>query len=283
MSREKCRTLFACLILQLLVALPVQAAVESSTIQSLKSSGSPVDTATSADGRWYFVLTSQGQVEIYGANGTLKDTVKINYAADRIASSPSGEQLYLSDKTSGAITLMEVSFVQDISTAGAPFKGPKNAPVAVVVFSDFQCPYCARISPFLDQVLKIYPKEVKVVYKNFPLQSHRFSMQAAIAALAAHRQGKFWEMHDKIFENLSALNPDKLSEFAKEIGLDMDKFTKDISDPALRRQVDLDQQNGIQAEVAGTPTLFVNGRRLNDRSIEGIKALIDSELKKVKK
>jgi protein-disulfide isomerase len=279
----KSSILTACLGLQFLIAMPARATVETATIQSLKSSGTPVDSATSADGHWYFVLTSQGQVEIYGADGTLKDKIKTPGPADSIASSPTGGLLYLSNKATGAITLLAVNFVQDINTVGAPFKGPANAPVAVVVFSDFQCPYCARVSPFLDQVLKMYPKEVKVVYKNFPLRIHQFSMQASIAALAAHRQGKFWEMHDKILENYKALSNEKFSEFAKEIGLNMDKFNKDINDPALRQQVETDLQDGIKAEVRGTPTLFVNGRLLNEGSLEGIKTLIDAELKKVKK
>ena len=282
MSRKKLISLVSCLGLQLALALPAQAIVETNTVLSLKSSGSPVDTTMSADGHWFFVLTSQGKVEIYETNGTLKDTIKIDAPADRIASSPTGEQLFLSNKATGAITIMAVNFIQNIDTAGAPFKGQEKAPVVVVVFSDFQCPYCARVSPLLDEVLKQYPKDVKVVHKNFPLQSHQFSLPAAIAALAAHRQGKFWEMHDKIFENYNALSDEKFSEFAKALGLDMDKFTKDSKAPQTRKQVQLDLQDGIKAEVRGTPTIFVNGRRLNARSFDDMKALIDAELKKVK-
>lgn len=272
-----------CLALQLALALPVQATVETKTVMSLKSSGSPVDTAVSADGRWFFVLTGQGQVEIYdSANGSLKETIKIDGPADQIAASPTGEQLFLSDKATGAISMVAVNFVQTIDTVGAPFKGPEKAPVVVAVFSDFQCPYCAKVTPLLDQILKEYPKDVKVVHKNFPLQSHQLAVPAAIAAFAAHRQGKFWEMHDKIFENLSALSDEKFSEFAKTIGLDMDKFAKDNKDPQLKQQVQLDLQNGLKAEVRGTPTLFVNGRRVNERSLEGLKTLIEAEIKKVK-
>ena len=282
MPRKRLSSLALCLALQLPLALPAQATVETNTVKSLKSSGSPVDTAVSADGRWFFVLTGQGQVEIYESNGALKETIKLDGPADQIASSPTGEQLFLSDKATGAIKLLAVNFVQNIDTVGSPYKGPENAPVVVAVFSDFQCPYCAKVSPLLDQVLKQYPKDVKVVHKNFPLQSHQLAVPAAVAALAAHRQGKFWEMHDKVFENLSALSDEKFTEFAKAIGLDMEKFAKDSNDPQVKQQVQNDLQNGLKAEVRGTPTIFVNGRRVNERSFEGLKALVEAEIQKAK-
>jgi predicted DsbA family dithiol-disulfide isomerase len=262
--------------------LPAQATVESNMIRSFKSSGNPVDIAASFDGHLFFALTSQGQVEIYEANGDLKDTVTIDGPADRIAASPSGDQLFLSDKATGTLRIMAVNFIQKIDTAGSPFKGSEKASVVVTIFSDFQCPYCARISPVLDQLLTQYPKDVKVVHKNFPLKSHQFSLPAAIAALAAHRQGKFWEMHDKIFENYSALNDEKFSEFAKALGLNLDKFSKDSNDPQLQQEVQADLQNGLKAEVRGTPTIFVNGRRVTAGGLDGLKALVETELRKAK-
>lgn len=274
-------SLVICVVLSL-VALPVRAAVETKTVLSIKSSGSPVDTALSADGRWFFVLTSQGQVEIYDGSGALKETIKTDGPADRITSSPTGDQIFLSDKASGAIKVVAINFIYAIDTADSPFKGADKARVVVTVFSDFQCPYCAKVGPMLDQLLKQYPNDVKLVYKNFPLQSHKLAMPAALAALAAHRQGKFWEMHDKIFENLQGLSEEKLSEFAKGLGLDMDKFAKDSADPQLRQKVQQDTQSGLQAEVRGTPTIYVNGRRVNERSVDGLKAMIDAELQKGK-
>lgn len=282
MTIKKLSSIALLLGLQLPFALPIQAAVESNTTLTLKSSGKPLDTAVSADGHWFFVLTDQGKVEIYETTGTLKETIKIDGPADRISSSPTGDQLFLSDKETKAIRLVAVDFIQNIDTTGSPFKGPEKAPVVVAVFSDFQCPYCAKVTPLLDQILAQYPKDVKVVHKNFPLQSHQLALPAAIAALAAHRQGKFWEMHDKIFANYSSLSAAKLTEFAKEIGLDMDKFAKDNADPQVRQQVQLDLENGLKAEVRGTPTLFVNGRRLNVRNFDGVKAQIEAELRKVK-
>lgn len=282
MKRKIVRPLLVAIGLFFMFANSVPAAVETNAVTTLKPSAKPVATTVSADGRWLFVLTGKGTVDIFEAAGTLKDTIKIEGQADGIASSPTGDRLFLSNKSAGTISVVAVSFVQNIETAGAPFKGPENAPVAVAVFSDFQCPYCAKVSSLMDQVLALYPKEVKVVHKSFPLQSHQLALPAAIAALAANRQGKFWEMHDKIFENMSSLTEEKFTEFAKGLGLDMDKFAADSKDPQLRQQVQLDLQNGVNAEVRGTPTIFVNGRRLNERSLEGMKALIDGELRKAK-
>ncbi|MDP2105611.1 MAG: thioredoxin domain-containing protein, partial [Desulfobulbaceae bacterium] len=186
MKRKIVRPLFAAVGLFFALSSSVSAAVETATVTTLNPSGKPVDTSVSADGRWLFVLTGKGTVDIFETNGTLKDTIKIEGQADTIASSPNGDRLFLSSKGEGTISVIAVDFVQHIETAGAPFKGAENAPVVVAVFTDFQCPYCAKISPLMDQVLALYPKDVKVAHKNFPLQSHQFAIPAAIAAFAAN-------------------------------------------------------------------------------------------------
>jgi len=128
-------------------------------------------------------------------------------------------------------------------------------------------------------VLNKFPNDVKVVFKNFPLRSHKFAEAAALAALAADRQGKFWQMHDKIFENYNKLSDDKLKSFASEIGLNMAQFEADKADQQLFRQVQADLKNGVDAGVRGTPTIFVNGRRLKNRSMAGFEAAINAQLK----
>ena len=131
-------------------------------------------------------------------------------------------------------------------------------------------------------MLKLYPNEVKLVFKNFQLQSHKFAKPAAIAALAAGKQGKFWEMHDAIFENYNKLNDAIINELAQQIGLDMGKYETDKKNPLLKNQVERDFQIGRAAGVRGTPTLFVNGRKLKNRSVDGFRQLIDKELSKLK-
>jgi protein-disulfide isomerase len=132
-------------------------------------------------------------------------------------------------------------------------------------------------------VLEKYPKEAKLVIKQFPLsQIHDYARKAAIAALAASKQGKFWEMHSKLFANQDQLSDAKVEEIAKEISLDMKKFTEDQKDPAIASQIDTDTKHASQVNVPGTPAIYVNGKLLNQRSLAGFQQAIDAELKKVK-
>jgi protein-disulfide isomerase len=129
-------------------------------------------------------------------------------------------------------------------------------------------------------VLEKYPKDVKLVFKNFPLEMHPFGRKAAAAVVAAKRQDKFWEYHHKLFENMSSLNDQKFMEIAKELNLNIDKFNKDMNDPDLQAIIQKDVQNGIAAGVTGTPTIFLNGKTVTNRSIQGFQEMIDAELKK---
>lgn len=131
-------------------------------------------------------------------------------------------------------------------------------------------------------MLEKYPKEVKLVEKNFPLPMHKLSRTAAAAALAAHKQGRFWEYHHKIFENLSGLSETKFMDIAKELSLDLDKFGKDMNGPAVQGLISRDLAEGNQAGVHGTPTIFVNGKQLKDRSLHGFETIIETELRKKK-
>lgn len=129
-------------------------------------------------------------------------------------------------------------------------------------------------------MLEKYPKEVKLVVKHFPLAKHKFAQKAATAALAAYRQGKFWEFHERIFQNFKALNDVKFQEIARELALDLKKFNEDIQDQAIRNQINFDLRNGRRAGVRGTPTVFVNGKRLQQRKIQGFTRIIEAELSK---
>ena len=137
--------------------------------------------------------------------------------------------------------------------------------------------------PLLEQVLEKYPDDVKIVFKNFPLRNHKFAMTAATAALAAESQGKFWEFHDLLFKNYNNLNDQKIREIALELGLDQTEFEKKMKDPKITEMIRQDVREGVQAGVRGTPTIFINGRRLEDRSLRGFQAVIDGELQKLGK
>lgn len=137
--------------------------------------------------------------------------------------------------------------------------------------------------PLLEQVLEKYPQDVKVVFKNFPLQNHKFAMKAAIAALAAESQGKFWEFHDLLFENYNRINDQKIQDIALAVGLNQEEYEKMKKDPAIQGKVRQDLSDGRRAGVRGTPTVFINGRRLRDRSLKGFQEAIDKQLEKLGK
>jgi len=132
--------------------------------------------------------------------------------------------------------------------------------------------------PVLGQVLEKYPQDVKVVFKNFPLNSHRFALKAAEAALAAGSQGKFWEFHDRLFENYNRLNDQKIREIALSLNLDEAAFEKKMKDPAIEMKIRQDIIDGNAAGVNSTPTVFINGRLLRNRSFAGFQAAIGKEL-----
>jgi protein-disulfide isomerase len=131
-------------------------------------------------------------------------------------------------------------------------------------------------------VFESYHKEMKLVFKNFPLRNHKFAWPAAIAALAANKQGKFWELHDQLYENYNRLSDQKIREIAQQVGLDIEKFDKDMKDPELKAIVERDFQEGARAGVRGIPTIFVNGRQLKNRSFQGFQAAIEKELAREK-
>ena len=132
-------------------------------------------------------------------------------------------------------------------------------------------------------MLEQYPNDVKLVFKNFPLtRIHKFAMDAAVASMAANQQGKFWEFHDELFKNYNNLNAEKFDELAQAVGLDMEQFNQDRQNPALAAMVQRDLKDGVEAGVRGTPSIFVNGRLLQQRSLPGFKQVIDEELAKKK-
>jgi len=131
-------------------------------------------------------------------------------------------------------------------------------------------------------VLEKNSDTVKVVFKHFPLRNHKMAQPAAVAAMAAHDQGKFWEYHDLVFKNYRKLNDKLLDQFAVDAGLDKAAFDAKRKDPELLQMVQQDYKDGVAVGLRGTPTIYVNGRLVKNRSLQGFQALIDKELKKQK-
>jgi len=162
-----------------------------------------------------------------------------------------------------------------------PFEGSKNGRIVLVEFADFQCPHCALLSQVLKQIVAAYPRDVHLVYKSFPLRMPGLSEVAARAGWAAQQQGRFWPMHDLIFEHQGTLTDAKLKSFATELGLNLGRFEKDRNSDAARAYVLADRAEGSKANITGTPTLFINGKLYyEEKSVEALKAYIDKLLKK---
>jgi len=167
-----------------------------------------------------------------------------------------------------------------IPVAGAPQRGPANAPITIVEFSDFQCPYCAAAVPQIDALLKDYPTQVKLIFKQFPLESHSHAAYAAAAALAAQKQGKFWQMHDAMFANRDNLTAQNILLLAQNLGLDTKRFQSDLNSTEVRETIMRDVQDGDTAGVQGTPTIFINGQRYNGPiEVNTLKPILDAALK----
>jgi protein-disulfide isomerase len=168
-----------------------------------------------------------------------------------------------------------------VNTSGSPSKGNAGARLAIIEFSDFQCPFCQRVGPTLEQIEKEYGDQVRIVFKHLPLEMHPKAPAAHAAAEAAHQQGKFWQMHDLIFANQAAMSPERYVEYAKQLGLDVDRFQKDVASAQVKSRIDADSQEAARLGVSGTPAFFVNGRFLSGaQPFPAFKALIDQELGK---
>jgi protein-disulfide isomerase len=170
--------------------------------------------------------------------------------------------------------------VHNIPIGKSKIRGNEKAPVTIVEFSDFQCPYCSKLQPTLKQVLDAYPDKVRLVFKDFPLSFHKQAMNAARASHAAGEQGKYWEMHDLVFENYNKLTEDMFKEFAEKLKLDITKFTADYKSNKYDNQIQQDMNLGKSIGVSGTPTLFLNGKRMSGRSFNDFKTSIEGYLKK---
>ena len=250
-------------------------------VRSLTTEDAVRQIVTSADGQRIYLLLDDSRIQVLDSHGALQGIVEPG--GDVSAISDLGSEQLILQTGDKQLQILNLQSGTQIPVGHSPVKGPEDAPVSIVIFDDFECPYCAKAVPLLSQVLKDYPSQVKLVFKNFPLRMHQNARLAAIAGLAAHRQGKFWEMHDLLFANYHGLNPETIRKLARQIGLDMLQFENDLFNPELAAMIDRDIEEGRKTDVRGTPTLFVNGRRVQKRTVEAIEAMIEEELNRSSK
>jgi protein-disulfide isomerase len=171
--------------------------------------------------------------------------------------------------------------VTDVSIEGAPFRGPEDAPITIVEFSDFQCPFCSRVHPTLQRLLAAYPDQVRLVFKHNPLPMHPDAPLAHRASIAADQQGRFWEMHDKIFTNIRDLSRPTLIEHARDLELDVPRFVRDLDSAEMIAQLDRDIAESARLGITGTPTFLINGSLVSGaQPYENFQSLVERELQR---
>ena len=177
--------------------------------------------------------------------------------------------------------LLDPPRVAVASMEGEWARGPKDAPVTIVEFSDFQCPFCKKAHEIVEEVVKAYPDKIRLVYRDFPLQFHPQALPAAEAALCAGDQGKYWEYHSNLFAVDGTLMEDDLKKRAADLGLDSAKFTSCIEGASHEEFIKKSMEAGSALGVTGTPTFFINGRQLvGAKPVEEFKVLIDEEIER---
>jgi protein-disulfide isomerase len=171
--------------------------------------------------------------------------------------------------------------IYEVSADDDPYIGPKDAKVTLIEFSDFECPFCRKNVATIKELIKTYGGKIKVVFRDFPLDFHKNAKSAALAAGCAADQGKFWQYHDKLFENQEKLELESLKLYAKELGLNTAEFNKCLDSKKHEAEIEKDIQDGQKVGVSGTPTLFINGRKVEGaQPIDQFKKIIEEELKK---
>ena len=185
----------------------------------------------------------------------------------------------LKAKSAGVTVMLDPPRVTVATAAIDPVRGVASAPITIVEFSDYQCPFCARVNPTIEQVRKTYGDKVKIIFKDFPLPNHPQAPKAAEAAHCAGEQDKYWEMHDQMFANQRALNVPELKQYAAALSLDATKFNQCLDSGKHAAVVAAGLAQGEKMGVNSTPTLYINGRALiGAQPFEAFKQIIDEEL-----
>ncbi|HWT03124.1 MAG TPA: thioredoxin domain-containing protein [Pyrinomonadaceae bacterium] len=173
------------------------------------------------------------------------------------------------------------------SAESAHVRGPANAKITMEEYGDYQCPSCGVLFHELKKIEQEYGTQMRFVFRHFPLQGHKYALIAAHAAEAASNQGRFWEMHEMIYANQAAWSASSdarpiFIQYARNLSLDVDRFTRDLDDPAVAARVQADYQRGVAARVEGTPSIFLNGRQLRPEAYtpEGLRMALDFMLGK---
>jgi protein-disulfide isomerase len=270
---------WAIILAFILIPAVSHAAIEYKSIFKADINAPVLDVATNPSENTVFVLT-RGAVLIYSTGKkAVVARIPLTEPYDHIAYQQP-HRLVLTATKPARLNIIHFDQVYNIDVSGKVVQGPLDARAKLVIFDDYQCPYCARLQPFVQEILDKFPNDVNCVIKDFPLAIHPFSRQAAMAALAAGKQGKFWAFHSRLLANYNRLNEQKIQEIAKNLGLNMKRFNHDRHLASIRKAIQRDVDEGRKLGVDGTPTVFLNGKRIRNRNLGSLPKLIKEELGK---
>jgi len=274
--------IFCMLLGVLFLALPAVAKIEWEMLKDISLDDSPKDITITRDGTTAYILGEQSIIMFSLQENKVIETIPLKGNFSGIALAPDEAILFLTNPQSKQISLMQIAQIYEIDAGKSPVIGKAKAPVSIVAFLDYQCPYCARVYPTLTQLLGKYPKDVRLIIKHYPLPMHRFAAKAAQAALAAEKQNKYEKLTEVLFANFNKLNDQTIRQYAQEAGLDMKKFDKDIADASINEIITADKKLAQKLKVRAVPTIFINGAPAKSRSVEAFSQMIEQELKKKK-
>lgn len=264
-------------LILMLTAPAAYAKVSFEPILTERIDGPVLDMATDPDQGLIFFLTPSAVLLYSPREKGVIDRIPLNESFDRIGLF-GDDRLILTSVEPSWVSIIQYSRIYPIDISNRAYKGSADAKVTLVVFDDYQCPYCARLERFVEQVLAQFPTGVKYVIKHFPLSSHPFANKGAMAALAAGKQGKFWEFHSRLLENHDQVDEQKILDIAGELKLNMDQFRKDRELASSRKLIQEDIKNGKAIGVTGTPSAFINGKRIRNQELGTLPELIIREL-----
>src|SRR3989449_11504500 len=261
-----------------------EAAKQSLSVQALLDAEVAAKAGTVADEE-VETFYQANKARLKGDEAEARERIRAHFQSQKLVAR---RQAYLQSLRSQATMVIRLQappvFKAEVGVEGAPFLGPAAAPVTIVEFSDFQCPFCKQVVPTLTQVRSRYGEKVKLVYRDFPIDGiHPQARKAAEAARCAQDQGKFWEYHDALFASSPKLSPEELKAYAQQVGLDVASFERCLGSGAHAAAVAKSGGEGIRLGVTGTPAFFINGELLSGaQPLESFARVIERELAHVR-
>lgn len=272
--------LFFSIIVPLQKSSGAQLKVDWEVLATLKLEKELLDIVLSFDGQVAYILT-KGAVVIYSVpENRVTERIPVDEDIGSLRVSPRGDLIYLINAKSKELSVIQLGFAVEIERGNSISLGPEDAPVALVAFMDFQCPFCSKFFSILRNVLDQFPDKVNLVFKHFPAKDHIYAEKAALASLAAYKQGKFLEIAGNFFQNYNKFEDNTIEQAAKHVGLDMALFKKEMKSESVKRILAEDIEMGRRVMIPGVPAVFINGKKVNNRFLPDLPEMVGRELNK---